>query len=123
MAKHDDGGWTGVDLDGTLAVDDGAPMQPGHIGSPIPLMLHRVKKWIEEGRDVRIVTARVSSNGSNEDNFKAQQSRYAIQEWCKHFIGHVLPVTCSKDYMMVELWDDRAVQVNRNTGVRADGRG
>lgn len=115
-------GWIGVDLDGTLAVDDGLPFSPGMIGSPIPMMLNRVKRWVMEGQDVRIFTARVSTDGTNKRNWEAQQSRHAIEDWCRNYIGRVLPVTCSKDYQMVELWDDRAVQVNRNTGVRADGR-
>ena len=35
-------GWIGVDLD--------------------PAMVERVKRWLAEGRDVRILTARVNSN-------------------------------------------------------------
>jgi hypothetical protein len=30
-------------------------------------------------------------------------------------------VTREKDFAMIELWDDRAVQVVTNTGERADG--
>ncbi len=45
-----------------------------------------------------------------------------IQAWCLEHVGEVLPVTPAKDYDMVELWDDRAVQVIPNTGERADGR-
>ena len=37
-----------------------------------------------------------------------------------HF-GVVLPVTNVKDWHMLELWDDRAVQVEPNTGRRVDG--
>ena len=116
-----DKGWIGVDLDGTLAVDDGQPFVPGHIGPPVPLMVARVKWWVAAGKDVRIFTARVSSDGSNARNFQAQQSRYAIEQWCEKFIGRKLPITNAKDYMMVELWDDRAVQVEKNTGFRSDG--
>lgn len=115
-------GWIGVDLDGTLAVDSGEPFQPGHIGSPVPVMMARVQRWLAHGRDVRIFTARVSHDGSNQRQFEAQQARHAIEQWCHHHFGRVLPVTCSKDYMMEELWDDRAVQVLKNTGFRVDGR-
>lgn len=52
-------GWIGVDLDGTLAKYAGW-VGPDHIGEPVALMLRRVKKWIEQGVDVRIFTARVS---------------------------------------------------------------
>ncbi len=46
----------------------------------------------------------------------------AIDAWCERHFGRKLPVTCTKDYGMVELWDDRAVQVKENTGIRVDGR-
>lgn len=47
-------GWIGVDLDGTLAHYDGWKGET-HIGKPIPLMLARVKRWLAEGKEVRIV--------------------------------------------------------------------
>ena len=37
-------------------------------------------------------------------------------------IGVALDVTNVKDFGMVELWDDRAVSVGLNTGMRLDGR-
>jgi hypothetical protein len=66
---------------------------------------------------VRIVTARVSNANPQENN----RQRTLIQVWCMKHIGKLLPVTNCKDYAMVELWDDRAVQVIPNTGRRADG--
>ena len=45
-------------------------------------------------------------------------ARAAIQAWCVEHIGVALPVTNEKDFAMTELWDDRAVGVHRNTGVR-----
>lgn len=53
--------WIGVDLDGTLAYYDGWKGEH-HIGDPIPEMLDRVKGWLEQGYEVRIVTARVCQN-------------------------------------------------------------
>jgi hypothetical protein len=44
-----------------------------------------------------------------------------IEAWCVEHIGVVLPVTNVKDFGMIELWDDRAVQVVPNTGQRVDG--
>jgi hypothetical protein len=41
----------------------------------------------------------------------------AIVAWCKEHLGVELPVTCTKDYQMVELWDDRCVQVLFNSGI------
>lgn len=122
-------GWIGVDLDGTLAEYDGFK-GAGHIGNPVPLMLARVQRWIAEGRDVRIFTARVDGgtvalnlgNRDGEQFLNVEAVKKPIQEWCLRHIGCVLPITCRKDYAMVELWDDRAVQVERNTGHRADGK-
>lgn len=111
------GGWIGVDLDGTLAVYDGWK-GPEHIGDPIPAMLVRVKRWLLQGREVRIVTARVAPAKAD-----ASVCRAAIEFWLQQHVGRVLPVTHEKDHLMVELWDDRVVQVIPNTGERADARG
>lgn len=98
-------GWIGVDLDGTLAVYEGW-QGPEHIGDPVPLMLARVKRWLAQGREVRIFTARATD----------PEQIPAVKEWCrKHGLGE-LEVTCSKDYDMVALWDDRAVGVVKNEG-------
>jgi hypothetical protein len=102
-------GWIGVDLDGTLAEYHGWT-PGGSIGKPVPAMLKRVKQWLKEGREVRIVTARVANKGSrNEETRK-------IKRWCEEHLGEPLEVTNEKDYGMVELWDDRAVEVQTNTG-------
>lgn len=110
-------GWIGCDLDGTLA-EFPNPHDFRLIGRPVPLMLQRVKHWLEEGKQVKIVTARVSSSVPEEERVKA---RRMIKSWLELYIGRTLPVTSEKDYSMVQLWDDRAVQVVTNTGKRADG--
>lgn len=107
--------WIGCDLDGTLAHYDGKWQGPGHIGAPIPKMVRRVKKWISEGMDVRIMTARVCSLQTPADLATA---RAAINLWCMAYLGTKLPITAEKDYGMIELWDDRCVQVITNTGLR-----
>lgn len=116
-------GWIGVDLDGTLAEYAGWK-GPDHIGAPIPLMVERVKAKISEGVEIRIVTARVGcSERTNEDgvvdgsDFAFQQAAL-ISDWCEKHIGRRLKVTASKDFAMIELWDDRAIQFVMNTGVR-----
>lgn len=116
--------WIGVDLDGTLA-HYGKFIGPTHIGEPIPLMVERVKAWLKSGVQVKIMTARVyapaltdnvSEDEFNRRNRDARRARMAIEEWCALHIGHTLEVTCTKDYGMLELYDDRAVQVEKNTG-------
>jgi len=97
--------WIGVDLDRTLAFYDEFRGED-HIGEPIAPMVERVKSWLAEGRDVRVLTARARS----------QISVAAIQEWCRQHVGQPLPVTSEKDYSMICLYDDRAVQVEPNTG-------
>lgn len=108
MTSHSRG-WIGVDLDGTLAYYDGW-RGAGHIGDPIPLMIDRVRRWLAEGEEVRIFTARVAVPK------QADEACVAISRWCHTHLGQDLPVTCEKDPWMIELWDDRAVQVETNTG-------
>lgn len=110
-------GWIGVDLDGTLATYD-RWRGPSHIGEPVQLMVERVKRWLADGYDVRIFTARVGPQPDGEDLV----ARSAIEAWCREHLGQVLKVTATKDYGMVELWDDRCVQVVPNLGHRIDGR-
>lgn len=107
-------GWTGVDLDGTLAHYEGW-VNAVHIGAPVPAMLERVKRWLAEGREVRIFTARVSGEREGVD---VATTRKLIEDWCELHVGQRLQVTCEKDFGMVELWDDRAVRVQFNTGKR-----
>lgn len=111
-------GWIAVDLDGTLARYDGWVSET-HIGEPIAPMVERVKGWLSDGLDVRVFTARVYGTHSTREH---SATRAAIEDWCAEHIGAVLPITNIKDFSMVELWDDRAIQVIPNTGKRADGK-
>jgi len=115
-------GWIGVDLDGTLAEYAGWQGEE-HIGPPIEAMRSRVRQWVQEGKDVRIFTARVSENlTGNKSRKNPEEVREIIRKWCRLNIGFHLPITNVKDFQMIELWDDRCVQVIPNTGARADGR-
>jgi hypothetical protein len=100
-----DKGWVGVDLDGTLAHDSGWK-GPEHIGPPIAEMLERVRNWINEGRRVKIFTARACQ----------PQFIPPIREWLRTNNLPELEITCTKDFAMIECWDDRAVEVVSNTG-------
>lgn len=115
--------WTAVDLDGTLAEYHGFEGAT-RIGPPIPKMVARVQQWLAEGREVKIFTARVDGgvkatlmgDPHGEEFRDVATVRQAIEAWCLQHIGQVLEVTNSKDYGMEELYDDRAVQVEMNTG-------
>lgn len=124
-------GWIAVDLDGTLAEYHGW-QGPDHIGLPIPAMVARIKRWLAQGKDVRIFTARVDGGRTDyalavgtpeqlEEFQNIERVCRCIEAWCLEHIGQVLPVTNSKDYGLMEIWDDCAVQVEKNTGRRMDG--
>lgn len=98
-------GWIGFDLDGTLAHYDGWK-GPEHVGEPISKMMDKLREHLNEGYEVRIFTARASD---------PMQVPF-IHDW---LVKNGLPrlgVTCSKDFMMKMLYDDRCMQVELNTG-------
>jgi hypothetical protein len=108
-------GWIGVDLDGTLAHYTGWKGAT-HIGAPGPAMVERVKGWLAAGKTVKIFTARIHGQGMPIIGGGTEDVRSPIEEWCVKHIGQKLEVTNVKDFGMVELWDDRAIQVELNTG-------
>ena len=127
-----DGGWIGVDLDGTLFTYD-KWVGWNVFGEPIQPMIERVKAWLAAGVAVRIVTARVGlpvylgdvpthSHHPWHDcrvtgeKFSDMSMALAINRHCQRHGLPTLPVQCYKDVNMIELWDDRAVQVVANTG-------
>lgn len=113
-------GWIGVDFDGTLATYDGW-RSAAHVGEPIPLMVQKVKDWLEAGYHVKIFTARISHDGTPARQRDAAHALLAIQDWCLKHIGQILPVTNEKDYGMIVLYDDRCRQVQDNTGIVIGG--
>jgi len=102
-------GWIGIDLDGTLAHYEGW-VDINTVGEPIPAMLERVERWIAHGIKVKILTARVSVKDPNDT------ARKVVQAWTMKHLGVELEVTNCKDFGMVRLYDDRAIQVETNTG-------
>jgi hypothetical protein len=96
-------GWIGVDLDGTLVENDGWK-GPEHIGEPLARRIASVRRWLEDGEDVRIFTARA-------DDPKAVE---AINAFSLEQFGEELPVTNVKDPSMKALYDDRAEPVEPN---------
>ena len=98
-----EGKWIGVDLDGTLATHDG---KLGEIGAAIPSMVERVEKWIKDGHEVRIFTARAGS----------ALERIKVKKWLSDHDLPSLAITNKKDWKMLELYDDRAIRVEHNKG-------
>lgn len=98
--------WIGVDLDGTLAQYDGW-RGFDKIGKPVPVMLARVKHWLKNGYTVKIFTARAAF---------PEQGIPPVKQWLEENGLPELEVTNKKDFSMIELWDDRAVQVVENSG-------
>jgi hypothetical protein len=99
-------GWIGVDLDGTLA-EAIAWQGMEHIGPPVPLMMRRVRQWLDQGLPVKIMTARAGD----------PVGVAATRAWLKTHGLAELEVTDKKDFGMIELWDDRAIQVVQNRGI------
>lgn len=98
--------WIGVDLDGTLARYDGW-RGFDFVGKPVPVMLSRVKHWIKNGYTVKIFTARAAF---------PEAGIPPVKKWLEENGLPDLEVTNQKDFSMIELWDDRAVQVVANSG-------
>lgn len=141
MADHKDftapGAWVAVDLDGTLAIHMGKDSWKGydHIGEPIPAMITKVKTYLQHGITVKIFTARhamhntivdAEGNAMSLEEIEGQRTKHPvsyidavtpIKAWCKEHIGQELEVTSVKDPGCVLILDDRALQVERNTGV------
>lgn len=98
-------GWIGIDLDGTLARVD-AFSDISKIGDPIPKMVDLAARFARDGVVVKIFTARASN----------PKQVAMIHRWLKDIGLPEFEVTNVKDFEMIRLYDDRAVQVLANTG-------
>lgn len=129
-------GWYGFDLDGTLAKYDGWKGIDS-IGAPVAPMVKLIRQMHDEGKVVKIMTARVAPKENPETkpnpyrtgNWCVQEPDVQtwalkgewtplefIQEWCYRFLGFVPEVVYQKDHLMLELYDDRVKQVVPNEG-------
>lgn len=105
-------------------------------GRPIQPMIDRVRAWLDADVEVRVVTARIGLPVARDvmtgedvysrartgrcrmtrQEFSDHEMRLAVQD---HLERHDLPrlrVQCYKNVDMIEIWDDRAVQVVANDG-------
>ena len=97
--------WTGVDLDGTLAYY-GRSSSFDVIGEPVADMMALVKKMIKHGIRVKIFTARV----------QYPEQLPIIRNWLQENGLPELEITNVKDCYMHRIYDDRCIQVEKNTG-------
>lgn len=138
-------GWYGFDLDGTLAKYD-EWKGIGHIGEPIAPMVELMKKMHDEGKVVKIMTARVAPKEKPEVErnpfighlnpdyakayIKSQEehpsgfyslvnwgAREFVSDWCLKNLGFMPEIVHQKDHLMLELYDDRVKQVVPNEGI------
>jgi hypothetical protein len=93
--------WVGVDFDGTLATYDHY-RGDDHVGQPVEPIVRLVRKFLHDGVEVRLFTAR--------------KPHPVLRKWMKQHLGQVLPITNVKDPGMIAMYDDRAINVQRNTG-------
>ena len=136
-------GWYGFDLDGTLAKYD---KWEGfdHIGEPIKPMVDLIKRMHDEGKVVKVLTARVAPRSNIEirpnpyptdqavydavgrdneeryrDIYRAPKwgAREFVSDWCLKNLGFLPEITHEKDHLMLELYDDRVKQVVPNEGL------
>ncbi|MEG0969178.1 MAG: hypothetical protein RSG92_27820, partial [Pseudomonas sp.] len=98
------------DLDGTLAEYNGWK-GIHHVGLPIIPIMNAVKQAIEEGAEVHIFTARVSGEPD-----EAKDAAEVIMKWCANHGIRISGITAMKHKYFTEFWDDRAIQVIKNTG-------
>lgn len=109
-ARRAPGKYVAFDLDGTLAQSG---MGGGQIGPPIPGdALNTFQQLIRAGVPVKIITARVSPRTSSDPQGETQR----IQQWLYENFGQVIPVQADKDHNMIQLFDDKAKEVEPGTG-------
>jgi len=106
------------DLDSTLAT--GLPTHtPTEIGDPVIPMLRVLFAHLKQGDTCVVHTARLSMEHTPDERAASES---AIKDWCRKWIGRELPVTANKSYLASIFYDDRAVGIVKDQGVRADGK-
>lgn len=105
--------WIGVDFDGTLAEHPKGEFKEKDL-KPIGPMVSRVKRWLKDGKDVHILTARASRESFSKKKVKKQTK--IIQKWCKRYLGRKLPVTAEKNQALAAIYDNIAYHVVKDTG-------
>lgn len=103
-------GWFGIDLDETLAFYSG-PAGNTPIGPAILEIMVIAKRWLREGKDVRLFTARAG--------FANEVPK--IEAWLLEHELQDMQITNVKSHGMVILLDDKAREIVGNTGIIIGG--
>ena len=103
-------GWYGIDLDETLAYYIG-PSGNTEIGPAILEIMVIAKRWLAEGKDVRLFTARAGFPGEVEK----------IETWLLEHDLQDMVITNVKSHGLTLLLDDRVREVVGNTGIIIGG--
>jgi len=98
-------GWIAIDFDGTLVRYD-ERYGTSRIGAAIESTVIRLQQWLDMGIEVRVFTARAT----------APELVPPVQDWLEQHGLPRLAVTHRRDYDLMQVWDDRAIQVETNTG-------
>lgn len=101
-----------VDFDRTLAYYESWDVSGPALGRPIMPNVERVKRWLAEGTEVRIFTARASGTNPRRD-----KDVEAIKLWCMEQFNEILAVVCEKNFATIAILDDLAMAVEPNTGI------
>lgn len=106
-----------VDFDGTLVHYEGWKGHR-HVGKPVPHMVERVKKWITDGDDVFILTARLTpwDEAPPVGQTIPEEAKRIVEDWCEKHLDRRLHVTNIKGGFDA-LYDDNVVQIVQNTGL------
>ncbi len=96
-------GCIACDFDKTLAFHVNGQQA---LGNPIPKMLRRIKQHLVDGEDVEIFSARADNPKSIEE----------IEDWTEKHLGVRLNVGNIKKPNFYKFYDDKAVEVEPNTG-------
>jgi hypothetical protein len=81
--------------------------------APVEKMVNRVKTWLANGEKVTVFSA--AANPENDWDGRIQRG---IGDWTETHIGERLPVTAIKSADFTDMWDDKGVAVEPNTGKR-----
>jgi hypothetical protein len=104
-----------TDFHQTLAQYDHETQHPEDFDNmaPVEKMVNRVKTWLANGEKVTIFSA--AANPTNDWDGRIARG---MGDWSEKHIGVRLPVTGIKEESFDDMWDDKAVALEPNTGKR-----